>query len=286
MSLDHPDTAVLRAFGVAGASPVRLVGGRGLTWRAGGIVLRPDDGAVVTDWRAEVLATLPHTSAFRTSRPVATDAGAWRSGGWEAWEHLEARADTTRIEDVLDAGRAFHRAVAHLARPPFLDDPASGRSGTASGRSGTASGRSGTASEHSGTAWTRADRMAWGQQPLPASPTLDRLAHAFRPVDLPSQLVHGDLLGNVLFAPGSPPAVIDWPPYWRPAAFGEAIAVVDAVCWHGVSTARVHALGNGAAEWPQLLVRALAFRIATLHLLDAWDAAAAAHHRPVVDALT
>ncbi len=48
----------------------------------------------------------------------------------------------------------------------------------------------------------------------------------------------------------------------------------------------MHALGHGTADWPQLLVRALVFRIATLHLLGAWDAAAAAHHRPVVDAVT
>lgn len=265
MPPDHPDAAVLRAFGVAGVPPVRLDGGRGLTWRAGDVVLRPDDGAAVTDWRAEVLVTLPHTPAFRTPRPVATGDGGWRCGGWEAWEYLDARADPTCIEEVLDVGRAFHRAVAHLERPSFLDD---------------------SAPERSGNPWSRADRMAWGEQPLPAEPTLDRLATAFRPVDLPSQLVHGDLLGNVLFAPGSPAAVIDWPPYWRPAAFGEAVAVVDAVCWHGVPTARMHALGRGTAEWPQLLVRALAFRIATLHLLGAWDAAAAGHHRQVVDALT
>ncbi|WIB34295.1 hypothetical protein [Curtobacterium sp. MCSS17_005] len=34
-----------------------------------------------------------------------------------------------------------------------------------------------------------------------------------------------------------------------------------------------------------MLVRALAFRIATLHLLDAWDADQTARHRPVVDAV-
>ncbi len=265
MTPDHPDAAVLRAFGAAGTTLVRLPGGRGLTWRAGAIVLRPDDGAAVTDWRADVLATLPYTSEFCTPRPVATADGAWRSGGWEAWEHLDARADPTRIEDVLVAGRAFHHAITDLERPSFLDD---------------------TTSERAGNPWSRADRMAWGEQRLPTDPTLDRLARAFRPVQLPPQLVHGDLLGNVLFAPGAPPAVIDWPPYWRPAAFGEAVAVVDAVCWHGVPTARMHALGRGTADWPQLLVRALAFRIATLHLLGAWEAAAAAHHRPVVDAVT
>lgn len=253
----------MRAFGVAGVTPVRLPGGRGLTWRAGPVVLRPHDGPAVTDWRAGVLDDLDDTSAFRTPRPVRTTTGAWRAGEWEAWSWVPGQPDPSRIEAVLDAGRAFHRAIARLERPAFLVDP------------------SGLLDD----AWSRADRMAWGEEPLPADPTLDRLAHAFRPVDALSQVVHGDLLGNVLFTDGAPPTIIDWPPYWRPTGFGEAVAVVDAVCWHGVPTSALVPLGRGTAEWPQLLVRALAFRIATLHLLGAWDDIATARHAAVVDAV-
>ncbi|WP_243698345.1 hypothetical protein [Curtobacterium sp. PhB136] len=254
-----PDAAALAAFGVAGSRPERLAGGRGLTWRAGDVVLRPHDGAEETDWRAEVLATLGHTAAFRTPRPVATTDGSWRSGRWEAWEWLPGRADETRVADVIRAGTAFHRAIAHLDRPAFLD--------------------------RKDNAWSHADRMAWGEAELPPDTTLDRLAAAFRPVESPAQLVHGDLLGNVLFAEGQPPAIIDWPPYWRPAGFGAAVAAVDAVCWHGVPVSALDALGDGIGEWRQLLVRALMFRIATLHLLGSWDATGVATHRPVVDAL-
>lgn len=288
-----PSAEVLRAFGVAGSTPVPLAGGRGLTWRAGGIVLRPHDGAAVTDWRASVLAELDHAAEsehpaeFRTPRPVPTRDGSWRSGDWEAWEFVPGAADESRVEDVSRAGRAFHRAIAGLERPAFLGtDPGTGTAVTAASAD--------TAASAGTDPWARADRMAWGEEPLPSDPTLDRLAAAFRPVRAPSQLVHGDLLGNVLFADGHPPAIIDWPPYWRPAEFGAAIAAVDAVCWHGFPVGRLAALGrtpHGAAaeadepEWTSLLNRALVFRIATLHLLGAWDAAAVAHHRPVVDAL-
>ncbi|ROS62957.1 uncharacterized protein (TIGR02569 family) [Curtobacterium sp. PhB172] len=273
-----PGAEVLRAFGVAGSTPVPLAGGRGLTWRAEGIVLRPHDGAAVTDWRAGLLAELEHATEsehpaeFRTPRPVVTRDGSWRSGDWEAWEFVPGAADESRVEDVIRAGRAFHRAIAGLERPAFL----------------------GTDPDVVTDPWARADRMAWGEEPLPADPTLARLAAAFRPVRAPSQLVHGDLLGNVLFADAQPPTIIDWPPYWRPAEFGPAIAAVDAVCWHGFPVGRLAALGrtaHGAAaeadepEWTSLLTRALVFRIATLHLLGVWDAAAVAHHRPVVDAL-
>jgi prepilin-type processing-associated H-X9-DG protein len=43
------------------------------------------------------------------------------------------------------------------------------------------------------------------------------LLAALRPVDLPDQFIHADLAGNVLFADGVPPAVIDFSPLERPA---------------------------------------------------------------------
>lgn len=255
----RPDAAVLRAFGVGAHRPERLAGGRGLTWRAGPVVLRPHDG-VVTDWRSGVLADLTGSPAYRVPRPVATLDGGWRAGPWEAWEAVAGRVDERRVGEVLAAGRAFQDAVRHVPRPAFLDvldDP-----------------------------WSVADRIAWGERAAPTEPALDRLVAAFRPVDAPSRLVHGDLLGNVLFADGAAPAVIDWPPYWRPAGVGAAIAVADAVCWHDLPVAEALALDTGDVAWRQLLVRALVFRIATAVLLGGWDAAQAARHAPLVRAVT
>ncbi|MGN8050473.1 hypothetical protein ACTJKO_12370 [Curtobacterium sp. 22159] len=273
MTDGEPGPEVLRAFGVGDRTAERLPGGRGLTWRAGDVVFRPHDGPAVTDWRADVLAALRHTPEFRSPRPVAAADGSWRAGEWEAWEWVAGAADETRVEDVILAGAAFHRAVAHIERPPFLDPAADARAG------------SGVEDDP----WRRADSMAWGETPLPRDRVLDRLGAAFRPVRSPSQLVHGDLLGNVLFQDGHAPAVIDWPPSWRPAGSGAAIAAVDAVCWHGTPVRRLGALGVVAgadpSEWHQLLIRALVFRIATLHLLGAWDSGDAERHRPVVEAL-
>lgn len=257
----QPSAAVLRAFGAGERSPVLLPGGQGTTWRADRIVLRPHGDAREARWRSATLARLAHTDRFRTPRPVPSADGGWLAGGWEAWAWLPGATDPTRVEDVLAAGAAFHRAVAHLPRPGFLDlvdDP-----------------------------WSRADRLVWGSGPLPTEPLLDRLAAGFRSVRAPSQLVHRDLLGNVLFAPGEPPAVFDWAPAWRPVGYAAAIAAVDAVCWHGVPVDRLPDLGRLAAvsEWPQLLVRALAFRVLVLQLLGAWDDDEAARHRPLVDAL-
>jgi hypothetical protein len=75
----------------------------------------------------------------------------------------------------------------------------------------------------------------------------------------PSQLVHGDLTGNVLFAAGLPPAVIDFSPYWRPTGFASAVVVGDALLWEGADVSLLTAVAH-VEDFPQLLVRALIFR--------------------------
>lgn len=71
--------------------------------------------------------------------------------------------------------------------------------------------------------------------------------------------MHGDLLGNVLFAAGLPPAVIDISPYWRPPEYAEAIVVADALCWYGATPT----LLTEAGVAPAAVARALLFRMGT-----------------------
>lgn len=257
---DRPPPEAFAAFGAGSAVPRRLSGGRGRTWQAGGVILRLRGNPEEADWRSQVLAGLKAGPGFRTARPVPASGGGWSCLGWEAWQWLPGEADGSRVADVIRAGAAFHQAVAALDRPAFIDR-----------------------SDHP---WSRADRMAWEEEALPRTPLLDRLADAFRPVRSPSQLIHGDLLGNVMFAAVGPPAVIDWAPFWRPAGLGAAIAAVDAACWHALPADGLAGLGTGIPEWGQLLVRALAFRIAALHNLQAWDGAMREQHEPVAAAVT
>ena len=254
-----PPPHVLAAFGVAKDSVEKLEGGRGLTWRAGSVVLRPAGEEREANWRAQVLQRLDHDDGFRTPRPVKSVAGDWVVDGWEGHRWMPGAADEARVGEVLLAGAAFHRAIAGLPRPALLD-----------------------AADHP---WARADRMAWDQR-LPAVWPLTDLAARIRPVVSPAQLIHGDLLGNVLFAEGQAPTIIDWSPYWRPAGYGSAIAVVDAMVWHGTPMESAVELGRGVSEWDQLLVRAMAFRVAALHVMGAWDEVMANRHERVVSAIT
>ncbi len=248
---------MLGAFGAS--DPLeRLVGGRGLTWRSGDVVLRPVDGDAEAEWKSELITRLAASEAFTVPRPIPAAGGGWVRESWQAIEWIPGAADERRVDDVVRAGAAFHEAITGAERPGFLDE--------------------------STDAWSVADRIVWEEVTRPDDATLARLAGEYRAVDAPSQMVHGDLLGNVLFSEGRPPAIIDWAPYWRPTGYGAAIAVVDAACWHGLPLARL-AEDHGYGQWRQLLLRALVFRIATLILLGHWDEAQIARHAPIVDAV-
>lgn len=176
----------------------------------------------------------------RIARPEPTRLGSWRHEGWVATRWVEGvepnRSGTTVWLDIIEAGRAFHRAVAHLARPGCLDarqDP-----------------------------WAAADRAAWGEGPVHLHPAFTAVARRLREGLEPlgcSQLVHGDLAGNVLFAPDLPPAVIDVSPYWRPPEYAEGVVVADALCWHDAPPSVLTDVGVSVAA----VARALWFRMLT-----------------------
>jgi hypothetical protein len=80
------------------------------------------------------------------------------------------------------------------------------------------------------------------------------------PVCSPPQVIHGDILPNVMLTDGHGPVVIDWPPYYRPAGLANAIAATDAVTFRGAPLSLLDEWSSGE-EWNQLLVRALLYRL-------------------------
>jgi uncharacterized protein (TIGR02569 family) len=276
----RPGPEVLASFG-ASADPVPLPGGEGTTWRAGEVVLKPAGDPRVARWTADLYRDLdslgpvghldpldpldqtgptgPLTGrrdpGFRVPRPLGTAAGDWvardpLAGAWVAWQWLPGEpASWAGVSPLwprlIAASRAFHAALAGRPAPPWL------------GRDGSQ--------------WTVGDQVAWGERdpgsvlaaaPAPLAGQLRSLLAALRPVRLPAQLIHGDLGGNVLFAPGQPPAVIDFSPYWRPAGLALAVAAVDALTWSGADPAILGDLA-GQPELDQLLARAHVGRLVT-----------------------
>ena len=264
MAAIPPPGEVMAAFGLVD-EPLPLAGGEGRSWRSGQVVLKRSGDAEEAHWIADVLAVLPE-GGFRVPRPVATADGSWVASGWTASRWVEGAHDLSRRwPEVLRVGEAFHAATADLAKPAFIDRRV-----------------------HE---WSIGDRAAWGEAPAPPptpvfEPILGRLYAYLRPISLPSQVIHGDLPGNIQFSDGLAPAVIDFSPYFRPAGFAAAVVVVDAIVWYGASFDLVDHAGN-IPEFDQLLARAAIYRLVTADVVSSargpeWAAHQVEAHRPLL----
>lgn len=238
---------MLAAFGVAGAKPVLLSGGAGTSWVAGDVVLKPADlGMAELEWQAGVCAQVAR-AGFRLAAPRAAPDGSLCVNGWRASDYVSGQHEPHRWAEIIAAGERFHAAIRGIPRPAFLDQRSS--------------------------PWATGDRIAWAELPFSEIPQVSqvaRLTAATRPVTAPSQVIHGDLSGNVLFDGQSPPAIIDFSPYWRPVGYASAIVVADALVWEGAG-AQILDLVSHIADFGQYLVRALIFRLVTEWLLTRRD---------------
>ena len=231
-----PPDHVLAAFGVAGCTPIALGGGQGTSWRAGDLVLKlADVGLDELAWQARVCSQIA-CDGFRLAQPQATSDGLLCIDGWSATRYQAGRHEQRRWAQIITVGARFHAALRGIPRPPFLDTRSS--------------------------PWVISDRVAWGEisaSGFPGVGHLSQLTAAIRPLSAPGQLIHGDLSGNVLFHDRLPPAIIDFTPYWRPAAYATAIVVADALVWEGADRQILGTVSH-IDDFGQYLVRALIFR--------------------------
>jgi uncharacterized protein (TIGR02569 family) len=234
-----PSADILSAFGTKG-QPERLSDGPHGTWRVGDVVLKPVD---ISDeqlvWQAALMERLQDHDGFRVPRLIRARGDELAIDGWYAMTYVPGHHETGRWLDIVAVGDVFHNAIAAEPTPSFLGermDP-----------------------------WSIGDRVAWGElsaTDVPPAKHLDRLLALVRPIDAGSQLIHGDLTGNVLFDDLLPPAILDLSPYYRPPRFASAIVVADALVWQGADETLTRAF-DVDPDFPQYLVRALIYRIVT-----------------------
>lgn len=240
--IDRPANSVLKAFGLP-SEIESLSGGTGRSWRAGNTVLKPCDDLATWYWMADNLPTVKQ-EGFRLPLPITARDGRLIVDGWCAQNALSGEHPSNgRWADVLAVGDRFHRGVAQFTRPAFLDkrgcDPDS-------------------------NPWAFGDRVAWGETQVSVEhEALRQMLDLLKPLELPPQLVHGDLTENVLFTEDEPPVIIDFSPYWRPVGFAAAVVVADAVCWRNADADTLLQIVSSVEEFPQLLLRALVFRMVT-----------------------
>ncbi len=226
-------------------------------WRCGDVVLTPVVDHARAAWSARIRETLV-VDGMRLARPVRATDGRYVVSGWRADTFIAGVAEP-RHDEVVSLSLRLHAATIELDRPRFLAQPPV-------------------------TPWSEADiflaadRAAWEQVPLrsvraagvdlPESMDgqrsvilLTQLATLRREVSAPAQLVHGDLFGMVLFAGAMAPGLADITPYWRPVPWAAAVIVVDSLAWGGADEGLLERWDD-LPEWPQMLIRAVMFRLA------------------------
>ncbi len=233
---------VQAAWGLLADAPASLLpGGGNQSIQVGSVVFKPVDDRVEATWCQECLSRLV-PDGFRIPEPVRSLRGRWVDAGWVASRCIAGVAGPAgHWDELLETSARFHRALATVERPSFL---------------GQRSHR-----------WAAADRTAWREFHLDWVPTTrpraQLLNDLWEPLDLPAQVIHGDLSGNVLFGAGLIPAVIDFSPYWRPAAFADAIILMDGMLWF--TEEDLVPLIPRTPTFSQLLVRAALFRLGALN---------------------
>ncbi len=234
-----PTQDVLNAFGVV-ELPQLLPGGGGTTYRAGTTILKPLANSVEAEWLANLFDSIKEVG-FRVARPIQSIQGTWSVNGWNASHFVLGEEVKGRSSEKVAVSRAFHQVLSPYSQPPHI-----------------------APAQHP---WAIADRFAWGEEAVKydrrLAPVLDELLALIQPISLPSQLIHGDMTGNILFHDPLFPAVIDMAPYWRPAEFATAVIVIDSIVWEGADDSLVDSV-IGTDQMYQLLLRAAVRRIMEL----------------------
>ena len=248
-------------FGLREVEPIPLGADWDGGWLCGDVVLSAVADHARAAWSAKVRETL-EVDGVRLARPVRSTDGRYVVSGWRADTFIEGTPEPRHDEVVSMSGR-LHAATSQLERPRFLVQPP-------------------VAPWAEVDVFVAADRAAWEKIPLRGAKGAEQLetpspdgrkslelvtglATLRKPVISPDQLVHGDLFGTVLFSGALAPGITDITPYWRPAAWAAAVAVVDAISWGGADEALI-GRWEDLPEWPQMLLRAVLFRLA-VHVL-------------------
>ncbi len=269
MTVEPPPEHVLSAFGLSGVDPIPLGAAWEGGWRCGEVVLSMVAENARAAWSARIRETL-FVDGVRLARPVRSTDGRYVVSGWRA-DTFVAGQPEPRHDEVVSAAVRLHEATGKLERPRFLTQGP-------------------TAPWADVDVFIAADRAAWEERPMQSVPAaartpspaadgqrsvelINQLAALRRPTKSPNQLVDGDLYGTVLFAGAAAPGITDITPYWRPASWAAGVVVVDALSW-GEADEGLIDRWNALPEWPQMLLRALMFRLA-VHALHPRSTAAA-----------
>ncbi len=229
---------ILAAFRI-NEKPTILAGGQGTSYVCGNIVIKPEESIVEANWVAQTFSELK-IDGIKIPQPIKSNSGQWVYKGWSAHVFVDGETTKNRWEEKIKICREFHKAVDDLEKPDFIGKRTH--------------------------PWEIADKMIWGEIKLEYGTQLksviSRLEPLLKPVNFKSQIIHGDMSGNILFHLGQKPAIIDFSPYWRPSEYAVAIIIVDSIVWENAPISLIDSLED-TMYMNQLLIRASMWRIKT-----------------------
>lgn len=203
-----PTLATAKAFG-SSIIPIPLPGGQGTSFRSGDIILKPADSNDFDGWESELFNSIQVSEKVRFARPIKSKEGKWICEGYVAWRYLEGQHVRGEYGRKINASLAYHNLLSSIPKPDWLDEPKN--------------------------PWGAANKVAWQEIDADYDAKFMRLINQITPhietMQLPYQLIHGDLAGNFLLSKGFPPAIIDFSPAWAPIGFGEGVMLCDAIVW-------------------------------------------------------
>ena len=228
-----------------------LAGGRGMSVRAGDLVLSPGHDESEA-WLAPIQARLAVRldeevpRSLRLALPVPARDGNLTADGWAA---TRFEPGTTPCRDLATLRATAHLLHARLAgavptRPDGLD----------------ARNDQWAVAERRAYDADAAVRAGHEREEAGLADLVSALAARADDTDLGrEQLVHSDLANNVLLDATGVPFVIDFSPAWRSPLWAEAVCVLDAVLWSGAPIEAMDDWRSGVRH--QAMLRAALFRV-------------------------
>lgn len=270
MTPQTPPAHILASFQVPAAHPVELDSEWSGGWRCDRAVISKVDEPARAAWIARTMSKM-RPAGVSVSRPILSSDGRYSVSGWRARTFLSGHR-APRFDEIAMAALRISEALREEEKPSFLSAPE--KTGVWNEVDVFAAAEA-AAFDPDPTEWVRVSL------PLDSVPRDDiaealtkaaELAAARGEVKEPDQLVHGDVLGCLIFDGLADPVLTDLVPAWRPAGWPVALMVVDAMAWGNGSDALLNRWAHIPDFW-ELVLRAALYRVMLHAILP--------HSRPV-----
>lgn len=226
---------IIRKFSMA-ENIQELEGGQGESVKAGQLIIKPVHDEEEYIWISNVLTNL-NFSDLNIAKPIFSLAGNYIENGFGATHYFNNIGHIYDVNKNLELCRKLNQILQNVSKPPTLFDNLNNQ-------------------------WKKAHFLAWHGKENKALPDELQLLMSLRvDIDLPEQLIHVDLAGNILVNKYNETCIIDFTPGFYPKEYAEAILLVDSVSWYQAPINFLNEIRLDKKIVFQLILRALIFRM-------------------------